>query len=184
MTGGNSLSRASGSVPLASLKRSMTSVDNSDEEDVNVLPENLENMKTGFLQYRRMQLKSQVVSGDPKDKGGLEQELAEVERLEAERKQVRDELEQKKKALEEREKQYFADGVALANGFLEVARNVHELGKGALGDVFRDLQSEYAKALGLDDGSSSDDEVKPVRTTPTKMEKLAGVRPGLRLERS
>merc|ERR1719197_2094773 len=136
MTGGNSLSRASGSVPLASLKRSMTSVDNSDEEDVNVLPENLENMKTGFLQYRRMQLKSQVVSGDPKDKGGLEQELAEVERLEAERKQVRDELEQKKKALEEREKQYFADGVALANGFLEVARNVHELGKGALETSF------------------------------------------------
>jgi hypothetical protein len=59
-----SVSRATGgTLGNSALKHSSE----SDEEELLTLPESLEAMKTGFLQFRRMQLKGQLVgSGDEK----------------------------------------------------------------------------------------------------------------------
>ncbi len=169
----------------------------SDEDEVATLPENLEAMKTGFLQFRRMQLKGQLVGAGDEKASSMDTELTEISRLQSELEQLKADLEKKKASLAQKEHAYFTDGKALALGFVEVAKHVNALGKGPLTNVFKELQAEYSKALGLDDGNGSsdsddkdaDESAPPSReTTPSKIEKLTGSSPAvvrtMRLERS
>lgn len=132
-------------------------------------------------------------SDDKSGVGTLDQELAEVSRLQGELERLKADLHSKKAELDEKEKTYFADGKALATAFVGVAKHVNMVGKGPLDGVFRMLQAEYSKALGLDASNSSDEEEQDapaVNTTPSKIEKLTGssanvIKPrSLRLERS
>lgn len=173
-----SVNKTLGQSTLSALKTMSESVPSTSSEDEDsLLPESLEAMKTGFLQYRRMQLKAQVVGSEEKGTKSMENELNEVAKLEEEKRTLKKELEDNLAVLGEREKSYFADGKELAAGFVEIAKHVKLLGKGPLAQVFGDLQAEYTKTLGLDD--SSDDEVykaeKPLRKsitgTPEPMKK-------------
>jgi hypothetical protein len=144
-----------------------------------------------------LQLKALSV-GSTDDKSGaassLDQELSEISRLQSEFERLKAELDSKKAELNEKEQKYFTDGKSLATAFLGVAKHVNMMGKGPLEGVFRALQAEYSKALGLDASSNSSDEEDeaPVTTTPSKIEKLTGSSPNvitmkprnLRLERS
>jgi hypothetical protein len=196
----NSLSKSSGNATAAGLFALKQLTDGEESDDVMTLPESLESMKTGFLQFRRMQLKGQLVGTGDEKSVGMDVELAEITRLQGELELLKGELEKKKASLSEKEQAYFMDGRALALGFVEVAKHANLLGKGPLSNVFRDLQVEYSKALGLDDdgSSGSGDEAAegsggggpPSREgTPSKLEKLTGssspaVKRSLRLERS
>jgi hypothetical protein len=80
---GDSIGRKTSSGTISTLKQMNSSMElNSDDDELMTLPDNLESMKTGFLQYRRMQLKGQVGSADEKNAGGLQAELNENVRLE------------------------------------------------------------------------------------------------------
>lgn len=97
--------------------------------------------KAAFLQYRRMQLKCEMVAtGDDKR---VHQAEAELVRLEQERKDALLELEVHQKTMSEKALAYGAKTKQLIATFEVLVKQVNALTKGPLAGVFRGLQAHY-----------------------------------------